>query len=245
MSEPTPLKSGEWTSDVRLDRTKQVDLRSLNYSVSDVLTAAQQPRSFTWFVDERLDQGHEGACVGFGVSLELAAQPVEVSGVTNEFARQLYWSAQQLDGQPGGSYPGATPVYEGTSTLAGMQAARAAGYITSYRWALNLDDLVLAVGYQGPAVIGIDWYEPMFHPDANGFVHPTGKIAGGHCICIIGVQVETDAHGAVDPVASYFLLQNSWGPTWGIDGRCKVSFVDMAVLFPGGDFAIPMGRRLP
>jgi hypothetical protein len=142
---------------------------------------------------------------------------------------------------------GNSPFYEGTSVLAGAQVVKAAGYIHEYRWALTIEDLVTAVGYHGPAVIGVDWYEGMFATDADGFIHPTGRLMGGHCVCIVGVKAVRGADGKLDPLRSYFLIHNSWGAAWGIEdhdvgGRCKLTVAEMLVLWPGGDFVIPIGR---
>lgn len=238
------LRNGQSTLDARLDRCRHVDLRSLNWPVRDVLTADQytNPRSYSWKLPERLDQGADGACVGFAFAGELAARPGVVTGIDNGYARALYWDAQRADPWAGGSYKGASPFYEGTSTTAGAQVVKNRGLIKEFRWALNLNDLVTAVGYHGPAVMGVDWYEDMLEPDDYGYVHPEGEIVGGHCICITGIKVNRLADGTLDPLRSYFILQNSWGAGWGMDGRCGLTLAELMVLWPAGDFCIPVGR---
>lgn len=238
------LRNGQFTQDPRLDRVRHVDLRTLQYPVQELLTADQysNPRSYTWGLSAWLDQGDEGACVGFAFSHELAARPGVVSGIDSAYARNFYWDAQRIDPWAGGSYPNASPQYEGTSTVAGAQVAKNRGLIKEYRWALNLKDLVTAVGYTGPAVMGVDWYEDMIDPDEKGYIHPTGEIVGGHCICIIGIRVVKAADGSLDVLRSYFVLHNSWGASWGVQGRCGITVADMMVLWPAGDFCIPIGR---
>ncbi len=78
----------------------------------------------------------------------------------------------------------------------------------------------LSTGYHGPAVIGINWHNDMYDPDANGFVQPIGGIAGGHAILANGVNVRDRT----------VTLHNSWGKTWGIQGECKVRWSDMEKL---------------
>lgn len=219
--------------DKRLDRKVFYDERSKQYPIRS-LVAEQKPRSYTWSLKTRLDQGNEGACVGFSWSQEMAASPVVVSGITNATARQLYFSAQQLDSDPGGEYPGADPKYEGTEVIAGAKAVQALGKMTEYRWAFNLNDVILAIGHQGPGVLGTYWYNDMFEPDAKGFVKPTGEIAGGHAILVRGVNVSK----------KYFTLANSWGSSWGKGGDCYVSFDDFEkLLLTDGEFCIPVGRK--
>lgn len=247
LKKPVLLKGGQATLSPMLDRVKQVDLESLNYPITAILPVEATPknaRSYTYRLDLRMDQGKEGKCVSMGMGNDLAARPGVVTGVHEDWCRdRIYWPAQRIDEWDGGSYPGAKPFYEGTSVLAGFKIVQELGFIDSYRWALDFMDLVVGVGYHGPAVIGVDWYEGMFDADADGFIHPTGKIGGGHCVCVVGVKVYRAKDGSVDFLRSYFVIQNSWGPDWGQDGRCKITFVEMMKLWPGGDFGFAVNRH--
>lgn len=227
------LKDGTTTEDPRLDRLIEFDEKSRSYPIRQ-LVAEKPLRSYTWGLPiNNLDQGSEGACVGFSWSHELAARPAPVLGVTNETARQTYFQAQQLDEWPGGAYSGATPFYEGTSVLAGAKAVVAQGKVKEYRWAFSLNDALLAIGYQGPGVLGCWWYEGMMRPDEKGFIKPTGRKVGGHAICVRGVNVKNRT----------VRLSNSWGEDWGIDGDCFMTFEDFEkVLLEEGEFCIPVQR---
>jgi hypothetical protein len=229
------LKDGTRTRDPRLDRLIEFDEASRQFPIR-ALVARKRPRSMTWKLDIRLDQGKEGACVGFGITHELAAAPSPVPGLTAQYAREkIYWEAQKIDGQPGGAYPGAVPVYEGTSVLAGLKTAQKLGWMDSYRWAFGIDDLILGVGHNGPAVLGIPWYQGMMTPDSKGVIRPTGKLSGGHCILTRGVDV----------LHERFRLPNSWGRPWGIDGECFISFSDMdRLLHDDGEAAFFVGRHV-
>lgn len=210
------LKDNSVSTDPRLNRLVQFDERSRSFPIRTAVEG-KAPRSYTWRCTKWLDQGQEGACVGFGVSHELAARPSEVLGVTETFARAIYHDAQQIDPWPGGSYPGADPFYEGTSVLAGVKIAQAMNWFKEYRWAFGLNDLKLGVGYNGPAVIGVNWYEGMFNPDSKGYLHVSGALAGGHCTLVNKVNVRE----------GYFGIHNSWGQDWGSYGTAKISFEDM------------------
>lgn len=73
------LRDGSTVEDPRLDRLVQFDERSRGYGIVPLLEAQDktQPRSYTWGCDIRtLDQGREGACVGFAWAGEAAARPV-------------------------------------------------------------------------------------------------------------------------------------------------------------------------
>jgi C1A family cysteine protease len=235
------LKDGTSSFDRRLDRIPAFDQRSMNFPISAALNTEQQELiSRTWTVPRGtpvLNQGEEGACCGFGVTNELLFYPVPVRKLDATFAREkIYWVAQRDDPWPGGSYPNATPRYEGTSVLYAIKAASDLGYYTEYRWAASEKEMALGVGYLGPAIIGVDWYEGMFKPDSKGFIHPTGDKMGGHCTLVIGVNVK----------AGYYTIHNSWGPSWGDNGRAKIRREDMAKLMAAnGEVCIITGRTLP
>ena len=117
------------------------------------------------------------------------------------------------------------------------------GFISEYRWCLDIDDLIVSLGYHGPVVIGVDWYTDMFNIDARGFIRPSGRIEGGHCVMLNGIHVKRNNDKSVNFLDSYVIGINSWGASWGVDGQFKLALVDMMKLFPGGDFCVPMGRK--
>jgi len=229
------LRGGYATADRRLDRLPQPDRRNAAYPAVTPRLAAYKPRGYTWSCGLWLDQGHEGACVGHAIAHEMAARPVSVDHATCDRARwEVYHEAQRRDPWEGGAYPDAVPFYEGTSVLAGMQAATAAGFYTGYTWAFTEPELALAVGYKGPAVLGVDWYEGMFDADADGFLNLTGSVVGGHAVLCYSVSV----------TGGYYRLWNSWGAGWGDYGTAKVRREDMARLLANGEAAIPVRRPL-
>lgn len=208
------LKDGTQTECKQLDRIKQFDPKSRDFPLSALYT--QRPlRSYTWRCNQWLDQGTEGACVAFALGHELAARPAVVKNIQEKWLiEQVYWKAQQTDEWPGGSYPDASPFYEGTSVLAGVKVLHKLGFFKSYRWAFGLNDLLLGLGYNGPAVLGLNWYSGMTETDKDGFIHPTGRIVGGHAILARAVNIKEE----------FVTLRNSWGKSWGKDGDCYIKF---------------------
>ncbi len=220
----TTLRDGSTALDPRLDRLVQFDPRSRAYPVRE-LVDGKAPRSYTWRCEAWNDQGREGACVGFAWSHELAARPV-VRPTSEAEAMAIYRRAQVLDQWPG-------EAYSGTSVIAGAQAVQERGGLGSYRWAFGLEDLILAVGYTGPAVLGVNWYTGMFNPGPDGYIRVTGSVAGGHAILCRGVSLKTRS----------FLLHNSWSRDWGQDGTCRISFDDLGrLLAEDGEACLPIER---
>lgn len=125
--------------------------------------------------------------------------------------------------------------YDGTSVLAGAKVMLARGFIREFRWAFNLQDLLVTVSRKGPVVLGINWYESMFEPDADGYLRPNDSLAGGHAILCIGVNVKRRD----------VTLFNSWGPNWGNLGRARVTWDDLdRLLHEDGEACVPVRRLL-
>src|SRR5689334_10441072 len=90
--------------DRTLDWRGRFDEKSRNFRAVEGIE--DKPlRSYAWACNAWLDQGREGACVGFGWSHELCAKP-GVHMVDNNFALAVYHRAQQIDEYPGEDYSG-------------------------------------------------------------------------------------------------------------------------------------------
>lgn len=233
------LKTGEPTNDPRLGRLQQFDERSRNFALVEEI-GREKPRSYTWRIQAPylIDQGQEGACVGFAVANELQARPAEVDLGTklqaDTFAKKdLYWEAQKIDPWDGGDYPSAVPKYAGTSVLAGIKVAQRRGFFESYRWTFTLEDLVNGLGRHGPAVLGLDWFDTNYIPRPDGFISPDGSKVGGHAVLARAVTIRWKGEKQatfddVDLDTSFVTIRNSWG-VWGYEGSgdCFVTLRDL------------------
>jgi hypothetical protein len=69
----------------------------------------------------------------------------------------------------------------------------------------------------------------MFNPDADGRVHPTGSIAGGHEIVA----------RTLDVPGQKVWFDNSWGSSWGVGGKFYLTFTDFGnLLSQQGDVVV-------
>lgn len=213
------------------------DERSKNYSIRSLLTDPVPPRTRMWREGTVLDQGSEGACVGFGwtghmLTSPLGRRPVQAQG--NKFALDVYKEAQKVDYWPGEDY-------EGTSVLAGAQTLQSKGLIESYRWAFGIEDVRDALLTTGPVVIGIPWFEGMYYTKPGGVVEVSGDMVGGHCILLTGYYRGTRIEGKIQPA---FRWRNSWGLSYGLNGSAKIKWDDLAgLLEKDGEACIPMNKN--
>lgn len=196
-----------------------VDPRNLDYPLTSILPDNAKPRSMQWSCPIHLNQGSQGACVGFSIAHEAAATPIQIPNITKNHAMMIYKEAQRIDEWPGENY-------SGTSLNAGLKIAKRLKWIEEYHWALSVEDLALAIGHCGPSHLAISWYQGMANP-RGGFIYPNGKKTGRHAILCKGY----------DHKKEIFTLHNSWGTHWGWKGDCKISLSDMDMLLKDRGFA--------
>jgi hypothetical protein len=169
-----------------------------------------------------LDQGSLGSCTGNAVVGLLATEPFRSDGVRDDveliqsLAIEIYSRATVIDPFEG-HYP---PTDTGSSVLSAMKIAKSMGLIKEYRWCIGFDDVLRTLSHVGPVVVGVTWYRNFNRPDCNGLVKIGGPTEGGHAFQLIGIDVEKKLVWAV----------NSWGNTWGEDGRFCISFDDIRTL---------------
>jgi hypothetical protein len=183
-----------------------------------------------------LDQGKEGACVGFGVAdavnvLRVLSGGPGVTFLDNAAALDLYHQAQRVDDVPG-------EAYTGTSVLAGMKAGRADGYFGGYLWDFGTSAIAQTLlQLHTPVVVGVPWSEAMYETGPGGLVRLGGKVVGGHCLCIVGLVLK----GPQDQPGPYFIWRNSWGTGYGEGGDGYVHHRDLAALLARqGEAAVPV-----
>lgn len=225
-----------------LDWRPIYDKRSKNFPVSAVLPLEQELKFTLWKTGPILDQGREGACVGFGWTAETLAGPVRVdlnkieSDVPRDptaFAHYVYQNAKKIDQWPGEDY-------SGTSVLAGAKVLMGLGVLHEYRWAFSVHDVVATLMSHGPVVLGVKWYQGMYSAP-NGKLSIYGSEVGGHCILAVGYNPSSEKFAGKETV----FLQNSWGNDWGINGIAEITVDDLNRLIrEGGEACVPLTRGL-
>lgn len=221
-----------YRSDSRLHRGRRLDvsLRAdpCNSDYPLTIGADSPPVTRVWDCPVALDQGREGACVGYAGAHFYGSED-RIQPITNRLAKRFYREAQKVDEWPGENY-------EGTSVNGLMAYLRAQGLVGKYRWVFDLETLKRTLSHVGPVIVGCEWREECSYPDQWGFIDFDGPAQGGHATCWRGINVEEE----------YFLIQQSWGPKHGLRGAVKMRFDDAAELLrTGPQIVAPEKRALP
>lgn len=198
--------------DYGLGRIPEFDERSRQFRATALLTETAQPITKTWRRGGAYDQGATPHCVAFtgkGILNTAPASSLEVYDVRSKYSTdQFYAGAQRLDQWPGENY-------DGTSGLGLAKYLREVALIKEYRWCFGLTDVLLALSYEGPVGIGVNWYTNMFYPNSYGYIGPGGEVEGGHEVELIGV----------DTSKRHVIGMNSWGTGWGpLNGRFLMTY---------------------
>lgn len=156
-----------------------------------------------------LDQGDTPHCVGDGWAQWGNTLPVG-DYFTQPDADAIYYECKVIDGEP--------KQENGSDVRSGAKAMQARGRLLAYAFAGSIAEVRDYVSTTGPVVFGTDWTDAMFTPDANGVIAPNGPVAGGHCWLLIGED------------GDYGVALNSWGKGWGLNGRFKMLWTDLATL---------------
>lgn len=158
------------------------------------------------------DQGHEGACVGFGSSMMMS-----ILNKKRYIPTWLWNEAKIID-----EWPDTNPGDDnGTSVRAACDILRSKGHvakrwgflkpklvegITANRWATSIDQIRTTISLGVPVAIGVNWYENFDSPQLVGNEYfigrgSLGSVRGGHCVCLYGASDQRQA----------FKIKNSWG----------------------------------
>lgn len=193
-------------------------------------------------VPNALDQRDLGACTGFATVDARLSRPFALFTLPKPYgefstladfeglARDIYSGATRRDPWPG-SWP---PDDTGSNGESALNEAISRGLFKSFTSVSTLAELQNAL-QSGPCIGGFDWYDGMFSTTNCGQISPTGAIAGGHEVAIVGLDVDKKE----------FWLLNSWGNDWGVSlgkhgGYFNVTYGTMAQwLAQGGEIECP------
>lgn len=192
------------------------DERNLDYLIATAV-APQPEVKRRWSEGPQLDQGREGACIGFGFTADILAAPAAQRDISSDlahrYARHHWMRAQWLStGRPVDPDRGAT-------MNNGATVAKQYGLIDGYLWAQNIEDVRNAVIAEGPVVMATKMFDGVATPTWQGVIQPNRsnkEYTSSHCMCITGYDPARKAkvRGRTGTYRMFF-IRNSWGKGWG------------------------------
>ncbi len=219
----------------RLGRHIHHDPRSRDYAV----------KASSGFVSIRhgrdipvLDQGNVGSCTGNAMVGAIGTDPLypalaglmATAKLDEHLALAIYSQAETLDGD--GPYP---PNDNGSSGLSVAKIAKDLGYIAGFNNAFSLTAALTAL-QTDPVLTGVPWLTGMDTPDKTGRVRATGSVRGGHEFVV----------DEIDVTNQLVWFTNSWGLSWGIQGRACMTWSDWGLLLgQQGDVTVPVPVTAP
>lgn len=204
----------------KLGRLFIPDERDKKFQMKSLLPTKLPTRTFKYWYPNGWtgDQGEKPYCVAFSWTHWLAEGPTtqirrRKGGVAPIDTTYLYNEAQKNDDWEGENY-------DGTSVRAGAKILQRDGFISSYNWAWDLETIKIALLTKGPVVVGTWWTYDMFFPNADGLIHATGNMMGGHAYLLDGINTKK----------KLIRIKNSWGKEWSKNGFAYISFDDIEKL---------------
>lgn len=193
------------------------DPRSKDYRAVDLLDPGLEPQTKTWRRGSAYDQFTTPHCVAFTGKGILNTSPLsarwEYEYRSTLDTTWLYRGAQRRDEWEGNDY-------DGTSGLGLCRFMRRRDLISAYHWCFTLEEYLLTLSHIGPIGFGTWWKDGMWDVDSRGYLQPVGENVGGHEVELFGIDMEK----------RHVIGMNSWGTSWGWDGRFLLEFDALAAL---------------
>jgi hypothetical protein len=186
---------------------EQYPVRALAGAARNALTAPDPQTVVRHPLPFRYDQGATPRCCDFGSctlmsSIELQNEQERIQFTPGHLYR---WAVRHdgIPGDPGGTTVRATMDYIRRLGLVPRHRRHGRRQITENRWCETMDEVVAVLARQA-VPIGVSWTTDMMEPDAEGFIHATGREVGGHYVVLFGEHLP---QGYVD-------VGQTWGPGW-------------------------------
>jgi len=157
-------------------------------------------------------------CVGFSAADWGINLPTNTN-FTNDDGHRFYYECKVIEGEPNEE--------NGAYIRSIGKVLKANGHLEAYAFAPDINTIKYWLLYKGPIIAGTIWTEGMFTPDENNVIHPTGSSMGGHAYLLNEWRVD-----------DYIGIQNSWGESWGKNGKAYISKEDFEVIFAQGGEAL-------
>jgi C1A family cysteine protease len=194
------------------------------------------------FISSVKNQGSCGSCVAFGTAasldgtirteLNIAVNDAGGTSFEDLSEAQLFYCGGAAVGRncANGWWPNQALSYAKSTGLtpescfpytAGNQSCKLCpdwqskvSKLDNYHSIYNAEDMKTWLSTRGPLIACFTVYSDFYGYKNGVYRHVSGKVEGGHCICVVGYS---DTLGA-------WLCKNSWGSGWGMSGYFWIAY---------------------
>lgn len=193
------------------------DSRDYTFSLP-LLGAPAAPDERLWPTGPVLDQGNSKSCVGQSWAAWLLCAPVRTRA-TSADGIAIWREAAAIDGH-GDDWTG------GVTGRSGLKAMKARKKVVTYFRTQDAEEVRDYVLSSGPVVFGALWWPNMVKPVNGVMTADGGKFVGGHAVLLRGFK------------NGHFIVRNSWGADWGVNGEALISLKTVSTLLALGTYGL-------
>ena len=206
------------------------------------------------------NQGSCGSCWAFAATAALESaqlRALRTPGVDLNLAEQIMLSCSGAGDCENGGYVGGAADFilntglppesfypytakDGTCSTAAPHWMESAYKINDWNYVAysspTASTLKAALLTYGPLVTTFDVYEDFYNHYSSGiYSYVSGNYVGGHAVLLVGYD---------DP-GQYFIVKNSWSPSWGESGYFRIAYSELSSKVNFGDYTISYSVNVP
>ena len=274
LNETIRVNGGRWTAqdnpisilsrEEKINRLGTLDAKKVTGNKLTSLPLTSVPSQFDWrnnggnYVTPVRDQGNCGSCWAFATTAALEAKTLitqQTPGKDVYLSEQILMSCGAAGSCSGGYIDLASDFFvntgtnlntyypytakDGSCSAASPEWQNSAYLLSDWNYVdegfvRNVDDIKSAIYTSGPVVTMFEVYDDFYSYSSGVYSYTQGSYLGNHAVLIVGWD---DSAGA-------FIVKNSWGAQWGMNGYFEIAYSELTGMTRFGQMALVYGSAI-